>query len=496
MITIYFKTYGCQANVADSDQLISYLNDLGCITVDTEAEADLIIVNTCAIREKAEQKLYSYLGSLLELKEGRPYIRIGVIGCVASYRKKEIYDRFAHISFVFGAREEVGALHAYLVEVVMNLETAKQLVLNSPDLFSAKHFLNQDRDIKAHVAERKLVPAVKASCVVDEDTNDEMPVVAKRALEVKRAFINIMSGCDNYCSYCIVPFTRGREKSFAVQEIVARVEREVLQGAKEITLIGQNVNSFKDPETGANFATLLETVAQIPGEFWVRYISPHPKDMTDDVLDTMAKYPEKLCWWVHLPLQAGSDRILDAMKRTYSVEHYLSIVDKIRERMPSATITTDIIVGFPGEEDVDYEGTRAVMDRVRYDLIFSFMYSPRRYTRALKLGDPVPAEVKQRRLEALNVQHQATCLENNRKNIGKTMRVLVEKRFDGNLLARTAGNIRVLFNGPDELIGTFQYVTIHDAGPVNLEGEHVADVKENIVILRRKRYDDTAQMSN
>ena len=465
-VAVFFKTYGCQANVADSAGLATYLEGLGCVMADSAEAADLIIINTCAIREKAEQKLYSYIGELAPLKEKRAYMRVGIIGCVASYRKQEMLKRFDHVSFVSGARDEQSTFLAYMADVIVQLQTAKQLFVTDGTARSA----GQDRQIPKVVAAKKLL------------IPKHMPEAATKAAlggtivqpqEVKRAFINITTGCNNYCTYCIVPFTRGREVSYAIEELVMRVEHEVAAGAKEITLIGQNVNSYTCPETGKRFAALLEAVAQVPGEFWVRYISPHPKDMTNDVLEAMAKYPDKLCHWCHFPLQAGSTRVLDLMNRTYSKEEYLAQVDNIRGILPDATITTDIIVGFPGETHEEYLETREVMELVRFDLIFSFIYSRRKYTKAYKMGDTCPAEEKQARLEGLQARHREIGGEQNKQQIGKTVRVLVEKRVStGKLLARTAGNHRVFFEGADELIGTFTYVLIADAGVTELRGSH------------------------
>ena len=476
MVKIFFKTYGCQANIADSEGLISYLQDLGCQYVHTQDEADLIMVNTCAIRAKAEQKLFTYLGELAKQTRARPHVRIGVIGCVASYRTKEIYKRFSHVNFVFGAREDIRAFHSYLMDVITSLETIKQ---HYADNLDAAPRPGQAGDINKVVREKKL--AGKTVGVKSGEFITNMRKVhdqAKGPGVVQKSYINIMTGCNNYCSYCIVPFTRGREQSYSIKYIVERVAREVAQGAKEVNLIGQNVNSYADPDDGRSFSQLLEEVAHVPGEFWVRYVSPHPKDITIDVVDVMAKYPQKLCDWVHLPLQAGSNTILEAMKRPYTVKRYMEVVGWIRDRMPKATITTDIIVGFPGETDEDYEGTRAVMEEVRYDHIFSFIYSPRKYTTAFKLGDPCPAEEKQKRLMALQKRQKEICLERNKRLEGTLQRVLVEKRqANGSLLARTSGNVRVNMAGDDALIATFTYVQIERAGIASLDGKLLESTK-------------------
>jgi tRNA-2-methylthio-N6-dimethylallyladenosine synthase len=464
MINVFFKTYGCQANVADSEGLMRYLSSLGCALVQEESSADLIIINSCAVRQKAEQKMFSYIGTLQPFKVRKPFMKIGIIGCVASYRKQEMLDRFVHVSFVFGAREDMKTFQAYLFDLIVNLETLKQL-FEDKKIYEPQH---QDRDIANIVARKKLVE--KSTSALAHRLRAASRIVPDILPEARKAFINIMTGCNNYCSFCIVPFTRGREKSYPLHEIVHSVELEVQRGAREITLIGQNVNSYKDPETGKTFADLLEAVALIPGTFWIRYVSPHPKDMTRDVLEVMARYSDKLAGWIHMPLQSGSNRILERMNRPYTVEHYMNIIAWIREFLPSITITTDIIVGFPGEEDDDYRSTRSVIEAVRYDMIYSFIYSKRKYTKAYAFEDNCPDEVKKTRLEELQERQKQICHENNARLIGTKTKILVEKRLSHDkLLARTAGNVRVICNGSDSLIGTFQEGLITHAGPVNLE---------------------------
>ncbi|MCK4265046.1 tRNA (N6-isopentenyl adenosine(37)-C2)-methylthiotransferase MiaB [Candidatus Babeliales bacterium] len=458
MIKIFFKTYGCQANVADSNGFQTYLVDLGCKVVDSESEADLIIVNSCAIRERAELKLFSYVGSLNHYKKEKAYIRIGVIGCVASYRKQEIYERFDHVNFVFGARDNIETFKAYLADIVVSLESTKRLYLDT----SRSIRPGQDRDIQGIVEKKHLKIRQKEEHKVEKNDNLE---------EVRRAFVNIVTGCNNYCSYCIVPFTRGRETSYSIDSIVRRIEREIQLGAKEINLVGQNVNSYIDPNTGASFADLLKVVARLEGDFWVRYISPHPKDMTRDVLEVMAEHKDKLCNYVHMPLQAGSDKILKAMNRIYTVDRYMEIIGWIKEFLPEATITTDIIVGFPGESEEDYLGTMNVVEKVKYDLVYSFIYSRRKYTKAFNMPDDTTIEVKQERLDGLQKRAKELSFERNYRFLGKVVRSLVEKRLpSGKLLARTAGNQRVIFDEKDQNIGKFVNLKIDKIGLVNLDG--------------------------
>ena len=490
MVNYFIRTYGCQANVADSESISKYLTEVGCAAVEEEKDADVIIVNTCAVREKAEHKLFSYLGELGELKETKPYIKLGVIGCVASYRKNEFYKRFKQVNFVYGAREEIPALLAYLSDLIVDLETKRQLYENNPQTFqerSREKGYEQDRDIKSIVQRKNLLTTRLVSGLSFkkrlQDISGEQEKVAqenkekssqkspdKKLLELKRSFINIMTGCNKYCTYCIVPFTRGREVSYSMPEILERIAHDVSNGAKEVNLVGQNVNSYKDPESGAQFPELLRRVAQIDGEFWVRYISPHPQDMTKELFEVMAEYRPKLTGYVHFPLQSGSDKILDLMNRNYTASEYLAKIAWVKELLPDATLSTDIIVGFPGETEEDYQATRNVMEQVKFDIIYSFIYSPRQYTKAFKMEETCSAEEKSIRLEALQKRQIEICLEQNSRNIGKTLQALVEKRLTNDkLLARTEGNVRVLFAGSDDLIGTFVKLNITKAGPVNLE---------------------------
>jgi len=472
MTSYFFRTYGCQANVADSQGLMQYLDELGCAPAQTEAEADVIVVNTCAVREKAEQKLWSYLGELADIKRAKPYVRIGVIGCVASYKKKEIYQRFDQVNFVYGAREEMPALQAYLTDLVVSVQTTKQLYAANP---AASVAPGQDRDVRALVASKPLSLSSRLSGLGGLKKQKPSTQAQPAVHEVARSFINIMTGCNKCCAYCIVPVTRGKEISYPIEEIVQRAAHDIANGAKEVMLIGQNVNSYQDPSSGAKFPELLRRVAALPGEFWVRYISPHPQDMTVDLFDVMAQHRDKIAWGVHFPLQSGSNAILQSMLRNYTVEQYLEQIGWLRERMPTATISTDIIVGFPGETEADFQATMAALEAVRFDLIYSFIYSPRKYTRAVRMADDCPPEVKSSRLEALQKRQTEIALEQNAKNIGKKLRCLVEKRLEHDkLLARTEGNIRVLFDGPDSLIGTFVELAITGASPQQLHGSFTA----------------------
>jgi tRNA-2-methylthio-N6-dimethylallyladenosine synthase len=467
MISAFLKTYGCQDNVADSDGFRGYLNMLGADLVETAEEADLILVNTCAVREKAEQKLYSYIGELLEFKQKKPYLKIGILGCVASYRAKEMLVRFDHVSFSFGARKSPKILNEYFKIIVPEIEKLKEQYANGEKLH---HPGRQDRDIEEFIEKHK---------------NDNLawkpatPIRSPKELlssrniskEVLRSFVKITSGCNNYCSYCIVPFTRGQETSHPMTSIVKKITEDIANGVKEITLVGQNVNSYTDPETGGRFPELLEAVAQIKGEFWTRFVSPHPKDVNRQMVEVMAKYKDKLCSWIHFPLQSGSTKILELMKRTYTQSEYLEKVKMIRTILPDVFLSSDIIVGFPGETNEDYLETRDVMEKVSFSIVYSFIYSPRRYTPAATMGDPCPLAVKQDRLEKLQLHAKETAFKENSRLVGKIERVLVEKKMpDGRLVAKSTGNVRVFFEGLDELIGTFVNVRVLEASRSSVVG--------------------------
>ncbi len=459
MINFFIKTYGCQANVADSQILSSLLMQLGCREVATAQEADLIVINTCAIREKAEQKLWSYLGKLKPLRVQKPYLRVGIVGCVASYQKTDIHQRFDLVNFVYGARDDRALLHAYVSDVVVQLETAKQLFEQNP----TRRLRNgQDRNIARVVESKRLFH--KPSLFTPTLSGYHQ---AKH--EVCRSFVNIMTGCNKYCTYCIVPFTRGREISYPLTDIIAQVEHDVALGAKEVTLVGQNVNSYQDPETKALFPELLRRVAEVKGDFWIRFTSPHPQDMTIGLFDVMAVHRPKVTASLHFPLQSGSNRILALMNRNYTAEQYIEKIGWVRQRMPDVTISTDIIVGFPGETEEDFLATMALIEQVRYDLIYSFVYSPRQFTKASTMEDTCSYNVKQERLDRLQMRQKTIAYELNSANIGKTLICLVENRLGhGKLLARTEGNIRVEVDGSDELIGTFIPLRIEKAGVANM----------------------------
>jgi tRNA-2-methylthio-N6-dimethylallyladenosine synthase len=471
-VTFFIKTYGCQANEADSYGLSQYLYNLGCSQVFCEQSANIIIINTCAIRDNAEQKLFSYIGTLKNYKKLKSSLCIVIIGCVASYRKQEIYERFDHISFVHGAREDISLLQAYLADTVNTLFTVNQ---------HTEINFKQTRDISNYISKKNLLD--KTPGLIINKNISELNLFIKNKLTKNNqttgnisSLINIMTGCNKYCSYCIVPFTRGREISYPASEILNKVRTEIASGAKEVILLGQNVNSYQDPETKIKFHELLEQVAQIDGEFWVRFFSPHPRDLTKELFYIMKKHRLKLTACIHFPLQSGSNKILALMNRDYTREEYLEKINWIREILPEATISTDIIVGFPGETDQEFLETLDIMEKVHFDMIYSFVYSPRKYTKAFNLSDTYPQEKKYKNLEELQKRHRDIAIKQNSLKINTIQKVLVEKQLPhGKLLAKTEGNIRVIFAGDPSLIGQFVPVYIDKVTVTYLDGHLVKE---------------------
>ncbi|HEY8624952.1 MAG TPA: tRNA (N6-isopentenyl adenosine(37)-C2)-methylthiotransferase MiaB [Solirubrobacteraceae bacterium] len=427
----HLTTFGCQMNQHDSERMKGMLDQLGYSEAGSRAEADLILFNTCSIRETADSRFVAHLGEARRLKREQPDRVVGVGGCWAQSVKEEVFARFPFVDVAFGP----GQVHR-LAEFLTS------------DSLSAQGFFEF------------------------EGFTGHLP--AKRAREFQ-AWVQISVGCNCVCSYCIVPSTRGREVSRGPSELVAEVQRLAADGVKEVTLLGQNVNSYgRDlpPGDRARFAGLLARIDAVDGIERIRYTSPHPKDMREDVIAAHAELPA-LCEHIHLPLQSGSSRVLKRMRRTYTRERYLDRVAMIRERVPDCALTTDIIVGFPGETEEDFEQTLALADDVAYDGAFTFIYSPRRGTEAATLPDQVPHEDKVQRLERLVEVVQRRAHERATRFIGRSLEVLIEgpSRTDpARLRGRSRHNKVVNFNGlgsPGELVD----VEITSATSQTLGGE-------------------------
>ncbi|RQO71594.1 tRNA (N6-isopentenyl adenosine(37)-C2)-methylthiotransferase MiaB [Aquitalea sp. FJL05] len=437
MKKVYIKTFGCQMNEYDSDKMVDVLGDAeGMIKTDNPEEADVILFNTCSVREKAQEKVFSDLGRIRPLKEARPDLIIGVGGCVASQEGDTIVKRAPYVDVVFGPQ----TLHR-LPEMIRarQYSGAAQVDISFPEIEKFDH-----------------IPPAK--------------------VDGAAAFVSIMEGCSKYCSFCVVPYTRGEEVSRPFEDVLTEIAGLTQQGVKEITLLGQNVNAYRglmaDGEI-ADFALLLEYVHEMPGVERLRFTTSHPREFTQRIIDCYGKLP-KLVSHLHLPVQSGADRILSAMKRGYTGLEYKSIIRKLRALRPDLCLSSDFIVGFPGETEADFEQTLKLVKDLEFDFSYVFIYSARPGTPAANLVDDTPHTEKVRRLEALNEVIEARGYAINQSMVGSVQRVLVENisKKDPNMLAaRTANNRVVNFVGQPRLLKQMVDVVITDARPHSLMGE-------------------------
>ena len=435
---VFIKTFGCQMNVYDSDKMADVLHDAaGFETTDDVEAADLILFNTCSVREKAEEKVFSDLGRVKHLKANGALIGVG--GCVASQEGEAIVRRAPYVDLVFGP-QTLHRLPAMLAR--RRLDGAPQVDISFPEIEKFDH-----------------LPPARATGPT--------------------AFVSIMEGCSKYCSYCVVPYTRGEEVSRGFDDVLAEVAGLAERGVREVTLLGQNVNAYRGPMGAtaeiADFATLLETVAEIPGIERIRYTTSHPKEFSQRLIDVYARVP-KLVDHVHLPVQHGSDRILSAMKRGYTALEFKSVVKRLRGVRPSISISSDFIVGFPGETEADFERTMTLVEEVGFDYSFSFVFSPRPGTPAASLFDATSAKEKLERLQRLQARIEAQGDAISRARVGTRQRVLVEgaSRKDGaELMGRTECNRVVNFAAEAALIGRFVDLSITEVRGHSLRGEPV-----------------------
>jgi tRNA-2-methylthio-N6-dimethylallyladenosine synthase len=439
---LFIKTFGCQMNEYDSDKMADVLNaSEGLVKAETPEDADVILLNTCSVREKAQEKVFSDLGRLRELKQRNPDLVIGVGGCVASQEGEAIIKRAPYVDVVFGPQ----TLHRLPDLIQQRRATGRsQVDISFPEIEKFDH----------------LPPA---------------------RVEGPSAYVSIMEGCSKYCSYCVVPYTRGEEVSRRFDDVLAEVAGLADQGVKEITLLGQNVNAYRGVMTDgeiADFALLIEYIAEIPGIERIRFVTSHPKEFTQRLIDTYAKVP-KLVDHLYLPAQHGSDRVLMAMKRGYTVLEYKSVIRRLREVRPNIAVSSDFIVGFPGETEADFDALMKLINDIGYDTSFSFVFSPRPGTPAANLADDTPYEVKLKRLQHLQATIEANARKISQDMVGTVQRILVEgpsKKGDGDLQGRTENNRVVNFaSGPNaaRLIGQLIDVSITQAFPYSLRGELV-----------------------
>ena len=433
--TAYVETYGCQQNEADSEKLRGYLVQSGYRIVSEAEGADVVIMNTCAIREHAEQRVFGNLGALTHTKRRHPAQKIFLCGCMAGETKvsDRIRKSYPHVDGVFSTH------HLWqFPEILWNVLSRKK-----------RQFFIEDEP--GSIAEG--IPQIRDSKL--------------------KAWVSIMYGCNNFCTYCIVPYVRGRERSRLPEDILAECRSVIEAGAKEITLLGQNVNSYgKDLQGGMDFADLLAAIAEIPGDFLIRFMTSHPRDASTKLFDTMAKY-DKIAKQLHLPFQSGSSRVLKAMNRHYDRETYLEKVMYAKKVMPDLVLTSDVIVGFPGETEEEFEQTISLIQAVHYDSLFTFIFSPRPGTPAANMEDPTPKEEKNRRFDKLCAVQNSISVEIHNNYVGKTLRCLVDGKDKDMLTARTEGGRLVRFAGCEQLIGTYQNLTITGATTWSLTGEAV-----------------------
>ena len=423
----YVRSFGCQQSVSDGEKIKGLLGLMGCSFTDDENEADIIILNTCAVRENAEDRVFGIVGSMKKLKELKPSLIIGIAGCMTaqSHVAEKIKKSYPQVDFVMGT-SAISSLPHLLLEC---LNGAK---------FSA--------DIKEYDDFSAVVPQIRESSF--------------------KASVPIMFGCNNFCTYCIVPYVRGRERSRKPQDIIDEVKGLVQNGYKEIMLLGQNVNSYgNDLDGEMSFPQLLRELNKIEGDFWIRFMSSHPKDATKELADAIFEC-DKVAKHLHLPVQSGSDDVLKRMNRRYTVEKYMETVDYIRQRDPDFSLTTDLIVGFPDEKDEDFEGTLDIIKRVKYDNIYSFIYSKRTGTKAAEMEDPITDETKGQRMRKLLEVQREISSEHYKRFIGKKLRVLADgtsKKREGWLTGKSSEFIIVEFEGDSSLIGQFVDVEITEA---------------------------------
>lgn len=428
----YIRTYGCQMNELDTDVMVGELLSRGLTRTEDENQADLLILNTCSIRDLAERKAMGKLGLLGKNNERKRII--GVTGCMANAKKESLFHKLPHIDFVLGTN---------------NI-----------------HDLNNVLD--------DVIATGKQSCKTDDHFTHELNYLAAKRNDKVKAYISIIRGCDKFCTYCVVPYTRGPEVSRAPQDIVKECQLLADQGYREITLLGQNVNSYgKDkPEWNCLFHDLLYQLDKIPGIDRIRFMTSHPVDITRDLMLAIRDLPS-LCEFVHFPLQAGSSRILKKMHRIYTVEQYLEKVSMLKELVPGVALGTDIIVGFPTETDEEFEETYRLMKEIEYSVAFNFSYSPRKGTPAMRWKDDIPEAVKEQRLQRLNELQDSICSKQRQEMLGKEYEILVEQQMERDptmLKGRTRCWKNVMFAGDASMIGTMQRVNVHSFNNQTLIG--------------------------
>lgn len=430
---VYISTYGCQMNENDSERMMTLLEMMNFRPVTTPDQASIIIINSCSIREKPVHKVHSEVGRYRKMKAANPKLKIGVAGCVAQQEKEKLKLDIPLIDFVVGT------------DAIDKLPEVIAKVREGQPVISARFEHQQPYHIETMIRN----PGVST-------------------------FVNITKGCDNFCTFCVVPFTRGRERSRPLKHLLEDVNKLTARGVKEVTLLGQNVNSYES-ECGTNFAQLLAKLVTDTDIQRIRYTTSHPKDFTDELIDVMARHSDKVMEYIHLPVQSGNSQVLERMNRGYTREDYIARAQSIFKAMPNAVLSTDIIVGFPGETDAQFEETMTLLEEVPYENIFAFSYSPRPFTKAAKFTDQVPDEVKSARLARVLDRHREIAFGLAKKYEGTTLKVLVEKHNaeEGRVQGRSTQNKSVHFDGPASLVGQIVDVRINESFPLTLKGDLV-----------------------
>ncbi len=440
---VFISTYGCQMNVNDSERMYSLLEMSNFTPVSSADQAELIIINSCSVREKPVHKVYSEVGTYKKLKDKKPTLKIGVGGCVGSQEKEALIADAPLIDFVFGT-DNIDTLPALVNKTFSGVaKTAKERKQNLVDT----NFRHRE---PYHI-----------------ETLVRNPGVA--------TFVNITKGCDNFCTFCVVPYTRGREKSRPLEHILTDVNKLVERGVKEVTLLGQNVNSYES-ECGADFANLVERVAKETGIERIRFTTSHPKDFDQALVETLYRNQPKVCEYIHLPFQSGNSRVLELMNRGYTREEYIEKIKMIKKAMPNVVLSTDIIVGFPGETEEEFQDTLTMVEEVGFETIYAFMYSSRPMTKAAKMDGHLSEEVKSNRLNRLFDHHDKLAFEWVKRYEGQILDVLFES-YDQerkNLMGRSSQNKVIHVVGPESLVGQTRAVRVIKAFPANLRGELVS----------------------
>lgn len=437
MKKFYLKTMGCQMNGHDSEVITGLLLSLGYVQTERVGEADLILYNTCCVRENPERKVYGHISAFRRLKEKNPQLIIGICGCMTQQKQElgKILKQLPHVDLIFGTHN----------------------IHRLPELLE-----------RATSGERVVEVWDEGQYAEGEDFRDDLPVMRSDRL---KAFVNVIYGCTNFCTYCIVPYVRGREHSRLPDKIKEDVVKLAGEGYKEITLLGQNVNAYgKDLAEKMSFSALLRELNDVEGLERIRFMTSHPRDMGPDLIQALAEF-DKVCEHLHLPIQAGSSNLLRRMNRGYTRDYYLNLVKQVRKAVPGISLTTDIIVGFPGETDEDFAETMSLMREVAFDSAFTFIYSPREGTPAARLPNQIPEEVKKERIYQLIELQNSICSIHMERLVGTTQEVLVDGKSASGLVGRTRTNRQVYFSGTEELIGSLVSVQITESSTWSLTGQ-------------------------